>query len=368
MIPILELIGRDTKLTRVSSTHGGEYKGKCPLCPNGGTDRFIVQPEKNFWFCLGPKWGRAGCDRGGDLIQYVIERFGVGYRAACAMLGVDPDRPKMHPLTNVRGSEGNVRGSDGGSPSHPFTLSNAYAAPLLAPSAAWQAHGCGWVSACAARLWQPEGRRVLNYLHERKLCDETLRTHVIGYNPSDRYEAFVDWGLPEPPRGDAPRAVWLPRGIVIPWFIDRALWRINVRRPLTAQQSRAGQSKYIGPAGFANGLYNVGAVDARRPVVLVEGEFDALTVQQVAGDRAVAVATGSTSGSRRPAWVNQLAQAPLVLVAFDVDANGAGDQAADWWIRTLPNARRWRPTAHDVNAMAVQGHDVAAWVENGVAA
>jgi hypothetical protein len=57
----------------------------------------------------------------------------------------------------------------------------------------------------------------------------------------------------------------------------------------------------------------------RRPVVLVEGEFDALTVQQVAGDRAVAVATGSTSGSRRPAWVKLVVEPGAREEVCDVD-------------------------------------------------
>lgn len=66
-----------------------------------------------------------------------------------------------------------------------------------------------------------------------------------------------------------------------------------------------------------------------KPVVLVEGEIDALTVQQTAGDLVkLAVAAGSTAGSRRTVWVAKLALAPQVLVAFDADANGAGDLAA----------------------------------------
>jgi hypothetical protein len=99
----------------------------------------------------------------------------------------------------------------------------------------------------------------------------------------------------------------------------------------------------------------------------VEGEIDALTVLQAAGDLAVAVATGSTGGARRAKWVAQLALAPLVLVAFDNDKNLAGDLAAAWWLGVLPNARRWRPVAgKDVNAMHTVGIDVRAWVQAGL--
>jgi hypothetical protein len=100
---------------------------------------------------------------------------------------------------------------------------------------------------------------------------------------------------------------------------------------------------------------------------MVEGEIDALTIQQTAGDLVVAVATGSTAGSRQAKWLAQLAIAPLVLVAFDVDANQAGDRAASWWLQVLDNARRWRPeTYKDVNAMHTAGLDVRKWVQTGL--
>ena len=39
---LVDLIGRDTTLRKVASTHGGEYAGPCPWC--GGEDRFRVWP------------------------------------------------------------------------------------------------------------------------------------------------------------------------------------------------------------------------------------------------------------------------------------------------------------------------------------
>jgi DNA primase len=39
---LVDLIGRDTTLRKVASTHGGEYAGSCPWC--GGDDRFRVWP------------------------------------------------------------------------------------------------------------------------------------------------------------------------------------------------------------------------------------------------------------------------------------------------------------------------------------
>ena len=201
-----------------------------------------------------------------------------------------------------------------------------------------------------------DGARARAYLHTRGLFDDVLRAHNVGYNPTDVWEDHAWWGLPKPDRGTGDQGrkrIWLPRGITFPWYINGGIWRLNVRRPLTPREAAAGEPKYIGPAGFANALYNAAALAPRLgvvpPAVLVEGEIDALTIVQACGDEVAAVATGSTAGSRRGPWVAQLALAPIVLVAFDADT--AGDGAAQWWLDILPHALRWRPPLHDVNTL-----------------
>jgi hypothetical protein len=199
-----------------------------------------------------------------------------------------------------------------------------------------------------------EGERALGWLTNRGLSRETISKYGFGYNPVDKYEESFMWGLD--------KKVWLPRGITIPWLIGGEVWRVNIRRPVKSGDS----NKYIGPAGFTNGLFNADCIQANLPIVLLEGEIDALTIQQAAGDLVCAVATGSTSGSRRAKWIARLAMAPQVLVAYDADENGAGDKAADYWSGTLSNARRWRPLWLDVNKMAQDGVDIRAWVQAGL--
>jgi len=75
-----------------------------------------------------------------------------------------------------------------------------------------------------------------------------VRTFGLGYNPADRYEDPALWGLPSERDGRRYR-IWLPRGIVIPWWIDGELWRINIRRPLSKKKLMIGNTpKYIGSA------------------------------------------------------------------------------------------------------------------------
>jgi hypothetical protein len=186
------------------------------------------------------------------------------------------------------------------------------------------------------------------------------------------WEEHALWGLPPPGSGHGDQGrkrIWLPRGITLPWYVDGGLWRLNVRRPLTPAQIASGQAKYMGPAGFANALYNADALRSGRgpcpAAVLVEGEIDALTIAQACGNEIAAVATGSTAGARRIRWVARLALAPAVLVAFDWDETqegaNAGERAAAWWLNALPNACRLRPLLHDVNSLP-DPQDVRAWI------
>ncbi len=325
-VDLYALISRDTPLRRTAATNGGEYSGPCPLCRRG-TDHFKywrgAHGRGERWACLGPKAGRSGCDKGGDAIQYLRDRDHLTYPEARARLGLTPPGGVNRRGTRSGGNNLLVA---------PIAPSAGPCAPppLTPPNPAWQTRATQFAARCALLLWEDEGRRALDYLHRRGIADTTLRAFHIGYNPEDLHDDHAAWGLPPPaPPNGVRRRIWLPRGITFPWYIDAApgaapaIWRLNIRRPLTPAQIARGEPKYLGPPGFANALYNAGALGAdpatALPAVLVEGELDALTIVQAAGDLVVAVATGSTAGARRLQWLARLAQAPRVLVAFDVD-------------------------------------------------
>ena len=318
--PILDLIGEDTRLRRVAATGGGEWAGPCPFC--GGRDRFRVWPERGRYWC-------RRCEISGDAINYLRNRDGLGYRDACRRLGRDPTRRR---------------------PQRP-----ASPAPreLRTPSARWRVQGEALAQRAETTLWEPRGERALDYLRRRGLQVATIREARLGYHTVDQYDEPNAWGLPSDHK-----PVWVPRGVVIPWRVAGALWRVNIRRP-------AGTPKYIGPAASGKALYGVDDIASDKAVVLVEGEFDALVVAQQGGDLVVAVATGSTHGGRHWQWAGKLALAPLVLVAFDADE--PGEQGARWWLNVLPNGKRWRPYWDDVSQIHEDGADVREWVVNGLA-
>lgn len=321
-----------TPLRKIASTRGGEYHGPCPKC--GGKDRFVVQPigggdGRGQWMCRSchPGWG--------DAIVLIEWLDGVDFWEACRRL--DFQLPSVTLPPDLKPPE-----------------------PVNPPSDAWQARAMTVLDDAVDSLYSADGTRALAWLQARGFNDDTLGYGTLGYNPADRWEAPELWGLPSDHK-----KVYLPRGVVIPWFVQGGIWKMNIRRPISKAQAQAGEQKYIQPAGGSNALYNVGAIRPGQPIAIVEGELDALAIHQAAGDLAVPVATGSAAGARRARWYGALACASVVLVAFDSDP--AGDDAARYWLDILLGySLRWRPILKDAGEMLEQDAGLREWVQFGV--
>jgi hypothetical protein len=329
---LLTLVSRDVSLTRQANTHGGEYAGPCPFC--GGVDRFRVWP-----YAEQPGWWCRRCRQSGDTVGYIALRQKVSRAVASAQLGLatDDQMSRVAPVTPPE--------------------------PVKPPPPAWRAAANTFVNACYERLWSTAGAIALRFLHARYGLDERMLVWgMLGYNDRDQYMPREAWGLPpkqviEP--GGRRRLVhnlWLPRGIVIPWFIVADTWKIFIRRPV-------GQPKYYQLPGGSNTLYGADALSPTKPALLCEAALDALVIRQVAGDLITPVASGTT-GARRMNWIIKLAQTPQVLLAFDQDAGG--DSPEDYWSQVLPRTRIWRPYVDDPAAMHVAGMDVRAWIAAGL--
>ncbi len=284
--------------------------------------------ERGHWHCFG------ACGAGGDAIDYIRRRENLGYVEAVQLLGV------------------------GALPSTaPAVARRVVPDTCVPPGDAWQSRACEVLRAAQDALWAPAGERARGWLNRRGFDDDLIAWAGLGLHVADTHDSRDSWGLP-PAVDDRGRPVWVPRGVVVPWWIGGDLWRLNVRRP-------AGDPKYIGPAGWSNGLYGADGLRAGRPAVLVEGELDALAVHLAAGDLVQPVATGSTGGARRSRWVARLAACSVVLVAFDSDQ--AGNDAAGYWLGVLPRAKRWRaPWGKDAAGLGESGGDVRAWIAAGL--
>ncbi len=337
-IDLLALVG--VPLKKKANTGGGEYHGACPRC--GGQDRFVAQPQG------GQNGGRCMCrqchPQWMDAIGFVMWKEGFSFVEALETLKLDkkvsfrPIAARQFPSTDVR--VGDLR------PDYAcFTE-------------VWQQAADQFVTESCNRLWESKNSHALMYLRGRGLSDSIIAAADLGYNP---FSHKANWGETE---------VWLPRGVIIPWQIDGDYWRVRIRRfneDLTTKKD----SKYMNVAGAANGLYRADSIYPASLAVLVESELDALTILDHAAHlrqphSLVAVATGGTGNAHVLRWVTRLALARHVFLAFDNDANGAGDRAAAYWQSVLRDkATRLKPTRHDVNDMALAGESIADWILRG---
>lgn len=321
----------DRAMKKKASTSGGEYAGACPKC--GGEDRFRVWPEHPDSE-TGRFWCRQ-CDWSGDGIDYLQELRGLSFREACEELRV------THKL---EAPKGRAQRRQRCSSHRPKASSRRQDNP---PSTAWQERARELVYEAHERLFNAEGQRARDYLHERGLSELVLREAGIGYLPEDSYEDPKRWSL------QREKNVWLPRGILLPYWTDTdRIVKLNIRRP-------AGEPRYVQvPGGDAKALYLQSEVRAGEPLVICEGEIDALSVWEATRGTYAAVATGGTSGARASLWRAHVAMAAPVLLAFDADEGG---DSVDGWA-----GRRLRPTCEDVNAMLQAGEDIRAWIEEAL--
>lgn len=311
---------------------GRAYRGACPF--HGGKSNTSLSISERTaggwgWHCF------AGCGSG-DAVAWVMRRESLDFRAACEHLRL------ALPTAQA--------------PQPPRPPEDA-----PEPSAVWQTTAQGLADRATGCLWAVAGTRALAYLHTRGLRDATIRTAGLGYNPADRWIPRAAFGLAI----DGPRTVAIPRGITIPWAIGGSLWKLFVRTPEHPRADGSPWPKYHQLPGSGNAPWGIDAVQRGTPVMLCEGIFDALAVNQEAGDLITPVVTGTT-GARRVRWIARLAQAPLVLLSFDADRGG--DQPTDYWRAVLPHTRIWRAFYDDPAAMLGTPGMVRTWVQAGIGA
>ncbi len=333
------LAGTSSRVWRTSEV---EYHSNCPWC--GGYNRFAFWSSGRYSCSI----RASGCGRyGRDVIDFLQEFEGLSFRGACDELSLDP---------------GQVYTS---------LMRHQVAADEKPPPKAWQERAAAVIHHAQRFLWSPRGQGALDSLRHRGFTDDTIRTAALGYIPytgEGRWyrDAPEHWGLSQ--EDDPVNGVWLPEGILIPWSADGHIWKLHIRR---LSGLKDGDAKYVQVKGSREGLYNVDTIRVDTPLVVCEGEFDALAGQQLCSDVASWVATGATTRARRDRWLARMGMASFVLVAYDEDVpdkNGkhAREEGALYWERMLPHAIRWPPWMHDLNEMVQQGHDLRTWVELGV--
>lgn len=374
---LLDLLSsRGLHPVQVSANKGGEYACACPGCggadkPGAPSDRFHAWPEQEG----GPVCQEAGargtywcrkCGAGGDLLQYLMDFDGLPFAEACAELGAKTPK-RLH--------------ARGRLPQPPKTAAAPVFAPatLPLPSDAWRERAASLAEKAHARLL--ETPFALAWLAARGLDLAAVRRYCLGYLAEEPnkagtstgiFRAYSAWGLPNrehrTPNGSltVKRAMWIPRGIVIPAYgpagQSEPPIRVRIRRR-EADIAGTDMPKYHVIPGSCMAPMLLGA--DRRAVVVVEAELDAMLVHHLAGDKAGALAVLTNLGKPDAHAHAALARALTVLVALDYDKAGANGWA--WWREHCATARRWPvPAGKDPGDAFAKGEDLRAWTLAGL--
>ncbi len=204
------------------------------------------------------------------------------------------------------------------------------------------------VTEAAFRLWEPEGAGALGNLRGRGLTDEAIRSARLGWTP----------GVGIPIEGGI--RYWRIAGVVIPWLDGDRLALVKIRRLGDFKGA-----KYIEAYRDRPGIYPSPAViKPGKPLILTEGEFDALLLGQALGDLAAVVTLGSASAAPEAGILGRMLTATPWFIATDSDC--AGNKAASGWpgraIRVKPPVGKdWTDAAQYGVELGHDGVNLRRW-------
>ncbi len=266
----------------------------CPFHADANPS-FVIDPGK-------PRWKCFGCGEHGDAASLVMRLENLTFPEAVRRLTGGPLGPTTCRPT-PRPTAPPIPGGPKGLPA-----SDALAL----------------VESSQDRLWSSKGAEALAYLtHERGLTEATIRAFRVGWSPS--VSLLSSSGRP-----------WTARGVVLPWFDGDRLALVKVRQP------EGSTPKYAEAFRDRSSVFSGTPTTARpgSPLVVVEGEFDALLLGQELSGLAMVVTFGPASVHPDLATRDRFGGFRPCHVAHDADEAGDG-AAAKWPARSM----RVRPPA-----------------------
>lgn len=313
-IDLVDTVSQTVKLKR----SGKNYTGFCPFHSNTRTPAFVVFPETQTWRCFGQ------CNEGGDLFGYVMKRDNLDFQEALKQLA-DRAGVVLKPQTPADIRQDQVR----------QTLTEVM-------ESAQQYFR-------KQMLETEKGRKALDYLHQRKLTDETIKIWGLGYAP-DSWNLLLDHLLAKGYTRDLILKAGLlsqgEDGRVYDRFRDRLIFPI--RNPYGKMAGFGGRvlnpddiPKYLNsPATdvFDKGRLLYGLDLARAGMrkldqaVIVEGYMDVIGLHQAGFDNAV-----SPMGTALTEAQFNLVKKITTNIVLALDPDAAGQMAT---MRGLDTARK----------------------------
>jgi DNA primase len=301
---IVEVVSAHTDLRR----QGARYVGLCPFHEER-TPSFSVEPTEKLYHCF-------GCGVGGDVIKFVEEKDGLNFAEAVEMLadryGVELEREQEDPRAEAKRQ-------------HRRRLEQ-----LLERAAAFY----------STYLWESEeAGKARDYLAQRGLHEEVLRSFGVGFAPS-AWDKILVRGQQAGFSVEELRAVGLAQrgrsGGDYDRFRERIMFPIRDRRGRVlgfggrAMRSDQG-AKYVNTAETdffhkSQILYGVdrakAAIAKAGRAVVVEGYTDVLALHQAGVEEAVGVMGTAITPDQVAALSGMVEEVVLAL-----DADSAGQEA-----------------------------------------
>ena len=325
---ILDLISNETGFHFKKKT-AKEYGGPCPFCADHGRDRFSILPDEDHWVC-------RRCRQAGDAIGFIIKYKSLTYKKALAYalsVGVQINAPYT-PLDKY----------DSSKPSIPKWEPRED----TKPAAAWQEKAKAQLFQAYKFLlssnWEAKVHR--KWLNDRGISNDLIKSGRLGWNLNTATFSRSSWGLaPELTQKGKNKQIWLPSGLIIPYFQDGELIRLRIRQDNPTRGDRfimvPGSSMNFmeyetvcqgGQGDTGNQDVDMGPCPSEKiPVMMVEAELDGMLIHdqaQKAGVFLKVYAIGNSSTRPNQAAHDIISKAPQVLMCLDNDE--AGDTETIW--------------------------------------
>mgnify|MGYP006280860315 CR=1 FL=1 len=338
-------------LKKVATTNGGEYAGACPGC--GGRDRFRVWPVERSG--EGTYWCRR-CGKKGDLVQFFVDFARLEYAEAFQAAGRLEQKSGGCQNDNKQKRTINTAGQK-------RTFEPRTPEP---PCMTWQKKASKLIEYAHNQL--REFQQGLTSLQNRGIGFNEVERFKLGWIPGEKgkdciFRSRASWGLPPAYRDDGrEKQLWIPRGLVIPYFLDDEFFRLRFRRPSPELKSKDDLKYYVLPGSNMETMI----INAdKKAFVVVESELDGIMTASETGNAVGVVALGACSNKPAKKAFSLLEQAEKILVAMDYD--DAGISAWHWWKSTFDQAEFWPvPEGKDPGEAFQKGVSINDWVKAGL--
>lgn len=158
----------------------------------------------------------------------------------------------------------------------------------------------------------------------------------------------------------------LPSGIPIPYKDGETIMKMRILKQVDGKFPEMGDEEYYTVPGGSDVPYQPENIRAGFPALLVDEEFDVLTIEQNAGQLIASMALGGLNAARHQRYVDLLKSASIVMICLP--RTEAGREALEWWTSRLPNSKVWDvpPQYVNINDMKVQGANIYRWIQSGI--